>query len=129
MIPATSPTTASESVTRVNAVSASPAVSTREIEVVIKELEMTVPESNNGESNNSSSVSKVLSLKTDLLANVQLGATGTHLHALLQHTDLGLLDLPHKVIAFCKCSPLVTHQRDFTARKFRCSTVTAAGSV
>ncbi len=49
------------------------------------------------EAKNSNSV-KVLSLKTDLVASVQLNATGTHVHTLLQHTDLALLDLLNKVM-------------------------------
>ncbi len=97
LTPVNSPT-ANESVTHVNTVPAPRVVNTREMEVVVKEFEVAVPESNNSESNNSSST-KVLSLKTDLLATVKLGTAGTHLHALLQHTDLGLLDLLNKVIA------------------------------
>ncbi len=100
------PSTPSEPVTRVNPTSVSRVISTREIEVVVKELELTVPE--NGEANNSNSV-KVLSLKTDLVASVQLNATGTHVHALLQHTDLALLDLLNKVMLISRRMTPVTH--------------------
>lgn len=95
----------SETVTRVNTVPVSHIVSARDVEVVVKELEVTVPE--HTEAINSSSV-KVLSFKTDLLASLQLNATGTHVHALLQHTDLALLDLLNKVSVIHR-STHVTH--------------------
>lgn len=106
--------------TRATPVSVSRVISTREIEAVVQELELTVPETS--EAINSSSV-KVLSLKTDLVASVQLNATGTHVHTLLQHTDLALLDLLNKV-SVVRLTP-VTHHCP-TARKFRCPTLPTA---